>query len=195
MSDTTKVFGRPDFPSLDAAAASSADRRTFMLALVGNLSFAWSNNESLFIYLIRALMQTDEASSVIVFVTLNTARSRLELVERLGRAKVRDPALRRELETLIRRFDDGTKIRNEFNHCMYGIDAEGVLSHTQAFRIRDVGGKQALEPPKPIDEARVALLLKTIEEMKLLNRAIWELLPRLHAHVASFDETAAPIAL
>jgi hypothetical protein len=175
----------PDFLGLDKAAYATADRRTFLLALIGNLAFVWSNNESMFIYLIKALMQTDEAAAVIVFVTLNTARSRIELVERLGRAKVKDKDLLKTLNILIERFNVCTRVRNEFNHCMYGIDDTGVMSHTQSFRIRDIDGLPALERPKPIDEGRIAHLLETIEEMKRINRELWDLVPRLHAHLAA----------
>lgn len=174
----------PDFPSLDAAAFQTEGRRTFILSLIGNLSFAWSNNESLFIHLIKILMRTDEASAVIVFVSLNTARARMEIVERLARAQVRDRALLKELEWLVGRFAECTRIRNEFNHCLYGIDAQGILTHTQAFRIRDVAGSQALERPKPIDEDRIDIMLQTIEELKHLNRAIWNILPRLQADLS-----------
>lgn len=178
-------FLRPDFVSLDEAALATADRRTFLLALIGNLAFAWSNNESMFIYLIKALMQTDEASAVIVFVTLNTARARIELVERLGHAKVRDPLLVKGLDSLIARFNDCTRIRNEFNHCMYAIDDQGVMSHTQSFRIREVDGMPELERPKPIDDKRIAHMLETIEEMKRINREFWDLVPKLEAHLAA----------
>ena len=43
---------------LAAAAPASSDRRTFVLALIGNLICSWSNNESLFIC-VMILLQTD----------------------------------------------------------------------------------------------------------------------------------------
>ena len=48
----SKLPPKPDFDMLAAAAPASADRRTFVLALMGNLICSWSNNESLFIYVL-----------------------------------------------------------------------------------------------------------------------------------------------
>ena len=66
---------------LAAAAPASADRRTFVLALIGNLICSWSNNESLFIYVLMILQRTDEASAAVVFATLNTTRARPDLIQ------------------------------------------------------------------------------------------------------------------
>ena len=57
----SKLPPKPDFDVLAAAAPASADRRTFVLALIGNLICSWSNNESLFIYVLMILLRTDEA--------------------------------------------------------------------------------------------------------------------------------------
>lgn len=184
----------PNFIDLDAAALESAPERTLMLALIGNLSFVWSNNESLFIHMIEALVLCDEATAVIIFVSLNNTRSRVEAIERLGRAKLQDATLRGELELLLNEFNMCTRIRNEFVHCMYGLNEQGALSHTQSFRIRDVGGKQALEPPKAINATRVAKLTDTVARMKRYNRNVFAILPRLRAHVAiSVPGTPAPL--
>jgi hypothetical protein len=48
----SKLPPKPDFDVLAAAAPASADRRTFVLALIGNLICSRSNNESLFIYVL-----------------------------------------------------------------------------------------------------------------------------------------------
>jgi len=55
----SKLPPKPDFDMLAAAAPASADRRTFVLALIGNLICSWSNNESLFIYVLMILLRTD----------------------------------------------------------------------------------------------------------------------------------------
>lgn len=60
------------------------------LTLIGNLVHCWSNNESLFIYILMLLMETDEATAAIVFATLNTTRARIDLIERLAKIKVGD---------------------------------------------------------------------------------------------------------
>ena len=89
----SKLPPKPDFDMLAAAAPASADRRTFVLALIGNLICSWSNNESLFIYVLMILLRTDEASAAVVFATLNTTRARLDLIQRLAKIRVTDKAL------------------------------------------------------------------------------------------------------
>src|ERR1700738_5242078 len=93
-----KVLGqlppRPDFEAMAAAAPASADRRTLILSLIGNLIVSWSNNESLFIYVLMILLDADQASAAIVFSTLNTTRARLDLIQRLARDQREDDTLR-----------------------------------------------------------------------------------------------------
>src|SRR5581483_11576909 len=66
-SSVSQLPPKPDFAAIEAAAHSTADRRTFIMALIGNLVYAWANNESMFIYVLMVLMNTDEASAAIVF--------------------------------------------------------------------------------------------------------------------------------
>ena len=132
---------KPDFLAIEAEALKSADRRTTILALIGNLVFTWSNNESMFIYFIMVLMDTDEISAAIVFSTLNTTRARLDLIQRLAKIKIADRQLRKDLDDLIERFNATTRMRNEFNHAMYEVNAKGDITHTHSMRITEQRGK------------------------------------------------------
>jgi hypothetical protein len=132
---------RPDFEALAAAAPASADRRTLVLALIGNLIVNWSNNESLFIYVLMILLDTDRSSAAIVFATLNTTRARLDLIHRLSKIRIRDEKLDKALTKLIDRFNRSTALRNEFNHCMYITDDAGQITHTQSMRIVENHGR------------------------------------------------------
>ena len=174
---------RPDFAARVAAAPESADRRTAILALIGYLVFNWSNNESLFIYVLMLLLKVDQASAAIVFATLNTTRARLDLIQRLARIKIKDKALSKELDRLIERFNDGTHIRNEFNHCMYTVDSGGELSHTQSMRLVQTRSDLRFGETKPLDDARIHEMVEAVREMARINREIWDFLPRLEAHL------------
>ena len=102
----SKLPPKPDFDVLAAAAPASADRRTHVLALIGNLICSWSNNESLFIYVLMILLRTEEAAAAVVFATLNTTRARLDLIQRLAKIRITDRALSKSLPALIERFSD-----------------------------------------------------------------------------------------
>jgi 23S rRNA maturation mini-RNase III len=174
---------KPDFESIDAVAPKSADRRTSLLALIGNLVFSWSNNESLFIYLLMILLRTDQTSAAIVFATLNTTRARLDLIHRLAKTQVTDRAISRTLDDLIERFNEFTRIRNEFNHCMYKVSARGDITHTHSIRIIETRKRLQLGEVKPMDDARIKEMVATIQGLKQLNRDIWAFLPRLESHL------------
>jgi DNA-binding phage protein len=176
---------RPDFEALAAAAPASADRRTLILALIGNLIVNWSNNESLFIYVLMILLETDPSSAAIIYATLNTTRARLDLIQRLSKTKLKDEKLSKALSKLIDRFNRSTALRNEFNHCMYITDEAGQITHTQSMRI--VEDREHLEfgISKPIDDARLKNMIAAAKEMTNINRDTWELLPRLQLHLRS----------
>ena len=175
----------PDFEALGAAASASADRRTLILALIGNLIVSWSNNESLFIYVLMLFLETDQSSAAIVFATLNTTRARLDLIQRLAKIKLKDEKLDKVLSKLIDRFNRSTALRNEFNHCMYITDAAGQITHTQSMRIVESREHLQFGISKPLDDARLKHMIDAAREMSNINRDIWELLPRLRLHLQS----------
>jgi len=92
---------KPNFAAIEAAAPKGAGRRMLTLGLIGNLVYCWSNNESLFIYILMLLMEADEASAAVVFGTLNTTRARIDLIERLAKLKIRDKSIEKKLDDII----------------------------------------------------------------------------------------------
>ena len=181
----SKLPPRPDFEALAAAGSASADRRTLILALIGNLIVSWSNNESLFISVLMLLLETDQSSAAIVFATLNTTRARLDLIQRLSKIKLKDEKLDKALSKLIDRFNRSTALRNEFNHCLYITDAAGQITHTQSMRIVESREHLQFGISKPLDEARLKNMIEAAKEMSNINRGIWELLPQLQLHLQS----------
>lgn len=174
---------KPDFKAIETAALESADRRTMLLALIGNLSFSWSNNESMFIYVLMLLLDTDEAAAAIVFSTLNTTRARLDLIQRLAVIRITNRQVREELDQLIERFNVTTRLRNEFNHAMFVLDDHGNITHTQSLRIVEQRGRFKFGETRKVDEARMQEISLAIRELRNLNRDLWDFLPRLQANV------------
>jgi hypothetical protein len=174
----------PDFAAIEAVSHTSANRRTMILALIGNLVFAWANNESMLIYIIMLLMQTDQTSATIVFGTLNTTRARVDLIQRLAKAKITDRGIAKELDGLIKRFNDATKIRNEFNHCTFAINERGEITHTYTLRIQETKDRLQLGTLRKMDDRRIKELVDTFAKMKQLNRDLWSFLPRLESHMS-----------
>ena len=64
---------------------------------MGELNYTWTNTESLLIYLIAGLARTDKETAIVVFLTLNTTRARIDLVERLAKLPKTAPECRDEV--------------------------------------------------------------------------------------------------
>lgn len=183
--EASRLPPKPDFKAFDASAPASSDRRTFILALIGNLVSSWTNNESLFIYVLMILLRTDQASAALTFATLNTTRARLDLIQRLAKISVHDKALEKTLGRIIDRFNESTQIRNEFNHCMYVVDASGQITSTRSMRIVQTKSNIEFGKTKPMDDARLKSMVAATKDMARINRDIWDFLPRLEDHIRS----------
>lgn len=170
---------QPDFERIESRAAVTARQRGRVLGLVGEINFAWSNNESLLIYLIMLLLRTDEASAAVTFATLNTTRARLDLVERLARLHLRDMGLRKSLLAATSTMSALTRVRNDMNHCIFVVAPDGGLTHTQTLKLEEGRGRMAFGIRREIDEKRLADLARSISDLKELNRTIWALLPKI----------------
>ncbi|MFM9942066.1 MAG: hypothetical protein ACKVP7_21485 [Hyphomicrobiaceae bacterium] len=174
-----KIPATPNFKEIDASAPSSAAQRTEVLALIGNLVFTWSNNESMFIYVLMLLMRVDFETAAITFVSLNTTRARLDLIRRLAKTKCKDPAAVRKLEKLIDRFNECTKVRNDFNHCIYQLDATGRITHTNVLRLIEDKKGVRFADLRAVDRERLDEVASTIRKLTLLNRDMWAFLREL----------------
>jgi hypothetical protein len=179
----SQIPQKPDFAAIEAKAHQSVNRRSFILALIGNLVYSWSNNESMFIYVMMLLMNTDETSATVVFATLNTTRARLDLIERLAKLKITNRIVGKALERIISRFNELTKMRNEFNHCLYTVNESGEITDTQSIRVQEIHGKLQLGTGRKMDDARIDEMLDAIRALTKLNRDIWDFLPRLKEYL------------
>jgi hypothetical protein len=169
----------PDFEGIESFAAATVDQRARVFELVGDLNFAWANNESLLIYFTMLLLRTDEISAAIVFATLNTTRARLDLVERLAKAHLREADLRKRLAGALDEFAALTRIRNEFNHCTFVVGVGGELTDTQTLKLQESRGRLSFGVRRPIDDRRLAELSKASAELKALNRRLWQIMPAI----------------
>ena len=177
----------PDFGAMDTALERTAPQRQAFLAQIGDLNFTWSNNESMLIYILMLLLRTDEVAAAIVFATLNTTRSRLDLAQRLAKTHVTDTALRAEIDRLIADFASVTRVRNEFNHTTFAIDAAGSITHTQSVKLEENRGKLRFGVRKPVDDARRDELAAAIMQLKGIHKRLWNILPRLRDHMFVSD--------
>ncbi|WP_081158856.1 hypothetical protein [Ensifer aridi] len=149
-----------------------------ILLLIGQLNYTWTNTESLLIYLIAGLANVDKETAVIIFLTLNTTRARIELVERLAKMAKTAPERRQEILAVTQQLGKRAKLRNKYSHCVYSFDETGDQASTQLMAIFDSRDTIRYGKIEQIDDAEVARINEAIDQIMKINKAIWSIVER-----------------
>lgn len=146
-----------------------------VLLIVGQLNYTWTNTESLLIHLIAGLAGVDKETAIIIFLTLNTTRARLDLVERLAKLGKTSPPCREAVLSVADQLTHQGKLRNKYSHCIYSFDETGTRASTQLMRIFD--GKDAVRYGKheELDDDEMQRIGASIEAIQTINRQIWKI--------------------
>lgn len=146
------------------------------LLLIGRLNYAWTNTESVLVHLIAGLAKTDKETATVVFLTLNTARARITLVERLAKMEHTDPALRDAVLAATRRMNGVSRLRNRYNHCIYAFDDEGGGARTILMRVQDNAKRIRMGQASSLDEEALDDVRDALREIDAINRDLWTLI-------------------
>ncbi|UES41369.1 hypothetical protein GFC08_12000 [Roseibium aggregatum] len=157
-----------------ADAPTMADEFQTFLALMGRLNYTWTNTESLLIHMIAGLAGVTKEVATVIFLTLNTSRARIDLVERLAKLDTQKPDLREEVLSLTRDMHKTLKLKNKYNHCIYSFDNEGRNASTILMRISDQKHKIEYGKSNPINSREITLVRETIQKTQTLNKSLWE---------------------
>ncbi len=149
-----------------------------LFSLLGQLNYSFTNTESLLIHIIAGLTKVDKETSSIIFLTLNTTRARLSLVERLSKRKKSQKNLRTEVLQITKSMSDIIKIKNKYNHCIYSFDNESGQAATILMKIFDKKNEIKYGKLDHIDQNELDQLRKAIKDIGNLNITIWEFLKK-----------------
>jgi hypothetical protein len=161
-----------------APAGSNADSSPVLqsvLLLVGQLNYAWTNTESLLIHLIAGLSRVDKETAIVIFLTLNTTRARLDLVERLAKMNRIKRECREEVLAVVAAMSKESRLRNKYNHCIYAFDEEGRNAKTILMRIVDDKENIRYGKTERIDSREMARLRASKKTIEDTNRRIWKI--------------------
>ncbi len=147
-----------------------------VMLLIGRLNYSWTNTESLLIHLIAGLAGTSKETAVIIFLTLNTTRARIDLIERLSKMDGRDPDERQGILKLTRELLSLSGLRNRYNHCIYSFDPDGGALRTIQMRIADRRDALIMGRTELLDAEARSEIDAAIDGLQELNRAIWSLI-------------------
>ena len=144
-----------------------------VLLRVGRLNYVWTNTESLLIYIIAHLLDVEKDAAIIVFLTLNTTRARIDLVERLAKLPSTDANDKRTVLELMARLKRESKMRNKYNHCIYSFDETGEISSTQLMRLVEDERHVKYGKIEPLDHKEIDRLERSIAEIVAISKALW----------------------
>lgn len=147
--------------------------------VVGGLVISSAQAESVFLTILRHLTRRDDLSAAIIWHSFRGSnKSRLDLLLRLGRERLRDAALLKELAAACRRFIGLTNVRNFYCHSLFRYDKDG--------RIFAVQGVQLTYEDDPVKITNKRMSVATLNEItdatrKLiqLSRTTWALSDRI----------------
>lgn len=154
-----------------------------VLLRVGQLNYVWTNTESLLIYIIAHQLRVEKDAAIVVFLTLNTTRARIDLVERLAKLRSSPASDRKTVLALMSRMKKESKMRNKYNHCIYSFDGKGEISGTQLMRIVDEDRRIHYGQVERMDEHEIALLEKSISAIVDISNDMWAFI-RASSHLA-----------
>ncbi|MCJ8519979.1 hypothetical protein ABID21_002970 [Pseudorhizobium tarimense] len=149
-----------------------------LLLLIGQLNYTWTNTESLLIHMIAGLAGVDKETAIVIFLTLNTPRARMDLVERLAKMQRIEPSCRAEILDATRRLGDEAKLRNKYNHCIYSFDPAGEIALTQSLRIFESRDAIKYGKIEALDETEINRIKSSIASLANINRTFWEITDR-----------------
>lgn len=147
-----------------------------ILLMVGQLNYAWTNTESLLIHLFAGLARIDKETAIVIFLTLNTTRARLDLVERLAKMARTDEACRDDVLAVAAALGRESRLRNKYNHCIYSFDPDGGNAKTILMRIFDDKKNIKYGKTELIDAREMARLQASRRALESINRRIWKII-------------------
>ena len=146
------------------------------LLLIGRLNYSWTNTESLLVHLIAGLARTDKETAVILFLTLNTMRARVDLVDRLATLDRVAAEERKRVLAATRRLVTLSAARNRYNHSIYAFDPESGNVRTILMRIADRKDEIRVGRTTNLDQQARDEIGAAIVEISELNRELWSII-------------------
>ncbi|MCB2103312.1 MAG: hypothetical protein KDE06_07945 [Rhodobacteraceae bacterium] len=146
------------------------------LLLIGRLNYTWTNTESLLVHLIAGLARTDKDTAVILFLTLNTMRARVDVVERLAKLDRVAAPDRARILAATRQLVQIAATRNRYNHSIYAFDPESGNVRTILMRIADKKDAIKMGQSTALDAGAMAEIDSAIQDLGGLNREIWAII-------------------
>lgn len=147
-----------------------------LLSLLGRLNYVWTNTESVLIHIIAGLARTDTDTATLIFLTLNTTRARLNLVERLAKLEREPASLRDEILGLTKRLAKALALKNRYNHCIYAFDTEDGSAQAILMRVQDTAKEIRYGKSQAVDADTIERTRRALDDLKDINAHLWAII-------------------
>jgi hypothetical protein len=174
---------RPPKPrqAVKIAIHGNAAHNMSILVAIGGLVVNWANNESVFMAMLQALVSGGEHTAAIIWQSQRTSRARLELVARLVREQVSDPALVNDIEQSMSQFEGFSRVRNFYCHATYEHDPiDGAILGAHGMTLSNEGAPIIFER-KLFNRGTLNEIGDVSMRLAAYNRHLWNLVERLQA--------------
>lgn len=165
---------------MTAPAGGLPDNFDELLLLIGRLTYSWTNTESLLIHLIAGLLPADKETAVVVFLTLNTTRARLDLVERLAKLERVAAPQRDRILAATEEFARLSSVRNRYNHSIYAFDTANRTARTILMRISDRKDRIKVGLATDLDAGALKDMETALTDLAELNQRVWGIVRDSH---------------
>lgn len=159
-------------PKADSAVDSDLALQQILLH-VGQLNYTWTNTESLLIHFIAGLAGVTKDVAVVIFLTLNTTRARVDLVNRLAKMPQTPADQHTEVLALTSALVREGALRNKYNHCIYSFDPDDGKVQTILMRIQDRKHDIRMGKKQAVDTQETESIQQCIGRLQDLNRRFW----------------------
>ncbi len=111
-----------------------------------------------------------------IFLTLNTTRARIDLVQRLAKLPRVSNEERDTVLDVTGSFMKLAALRNKYNHCIYSFDAKSGDLSTIQMRVSDRKKQIKVGEMTPLDEVSISQIKQSLSDLAEVNRSLWDVI-------------------
>jgi hypothetical protein len=145
---------------------------------IGGMVVHWANTESIFMAILQVLLSQDKFSAAIVWHSLRATNSRLEMIDKLAKERVKDEALLSDLQACVSKFKGFCRTRNFFCHATYSYDAVGNLDFAQGIRLTNEDDPLGFER-RGMDRSTANQIIDAVTKLPPFSDECWDVAERL----------------
>jgi len=169
---------RPKGKPVDLPIYGDADHNIGIYHAIGVLAITWASDESVFLALLQTLLDGNKNEALVIWFSHFNTASRLEVVSRLARQRIKDQPLLVDVLKALKEFGGHTRVRNFFLHAAYTSDSKGRLATAESITMSDTGLPARIDQ-RILGRETLNSVVESARQLSDLNSDLWHLVLRL----------------